>query len=80
MEMTEEQNVPVTRIRLRIPKGMKVSDVISKLEITFEEVEPTGEEIKIGGCWECCVDAAVVSPISTVQNHPDENAHDQSGQ
>jgi hypothetical protein len=59
--MTEEQNVPVTRIRLRIPKGMKVNDFISRLEITFEEVEPISEELKIGGDM-CCVDVPIISP------------------
>jgi hypothetical protein len=67
MEMTKEQNVPVTRIRLRIPKGMKVSDVISKLEITFEEVEPIGAEIKITDMDMCCVDIPIVSPVSSTE-------------
>lgn len=64
MSSSDSPNVPVTRIRLRIPAGMKVSDVISRLEVTFEEEEPTGAEIRPD--LSCCVDATIVSPVSTV--------------
>jgi hypothetical protein len=65
MTVEEQKNTPVTHVRVRIPKGMKVSDVVSRLEISFEEIEPTGEEI---GPNFCCVDAVIVSPVSTVHN------------
>ncbi|WP_346622542.1 hypothetical protein [Blastococcus montanus] len=64
MSSSDSSNVPVTKIRLRIPSGMKVSDVISRLEVTFEEIEPTGAEIRPN--LDCCVDATVISPVSTV--------------
>ena len=64
MSSSDSSNVPVTKIRLRIPSGMKVGEVISRLEITFEDVEPTGAEIRPD--LSCCVDATVISPVSTV--------------
>lgn len=54
----------ITKVRILIPKGMKVEDVIKNLQITFESVEPDPKEIK--GDLSCCVDVAVVSPVSTV--------------
>ena len=59
--------VPVTRIRLRIPKGMKIEDVMSKLEISFESVDPSGLEFNQN---HCCVDVALVGPVSTISAAP----------
>jgi hypothetical protein len=71
----QQPNVPVTHIRLRIPRGVSPSEVISALEITFEDAPPpaagaTGEGLgpapEIRPDLSCCVDASVISPFSTV--------------
>ena len=56
-------STPVTKIRIQVPKGTRVEDLISKLEITFEETKASGIEFNTN---HCCVDASVVSPVSTV--------------
>lgn len=56
----------VTKVKILVPKGKDLKDVISKLELTFEEVEPDPHEINQDVC---CVDVAVVSPVSTVSHH-----------
>ena len=61
---SDESVVPVTKIRIQIPAGAKIEDVLSKLEITFEEA---GSDVE--GQFNqdtCCVDVAVLSPISTI--------------
>lgn len=58
-----DENVPVTKVRLRIPRGMKVEEVLAKLEISFESVDPTGIELNKNTC---CVDVSIVSPVSTI--------------
>jgi hypothetical protein len=55
--------VPVTKIRVLVPKGKKIEEVMSKLEISFEEAADSGAEINTRFC---CVDASVVGPFSTV--------------
>ena len=69
--MAEEAQgpVPVTKIRIQVPEGIKVEDLVSKLELSFEEVAPTGEEI---GMHYCCVDVAVVGPFSTISAKPQQ--------
>jgi hypothetical protein len=57
-----QKSTPVTKIRIQVPKGTKVQDLISKLEISFEEAKSGGIEFTKG---ECCVDVAIVSPAST---------------
>jgi sulfopyruvate decarboxylase TPP-binding subunit len=52
-----DPNIPVTRIRLQIPRGMRIEDVLSKLEISFETVEPDDEEL---ARHMCCQDAVVL--------------------
>ena len=59
--------VPVTKLRILIPKGMSARQVIRKLEISFEEVKPAAVEGQfVSG--HCCVDAVVVSPVSTISD------------
>jgi hypothetical protein len=58
-------NIPLTRIRLRVPKGVKIEDVVSELKISFEEVDTTAAEINSNTC---CVDVALVSPVSTISD------------
>lgn len=58
--------VPVTRIRIQVPKGVRVDELVSKLELSFEEVSSSGAEINKDVC---CVDVAVVGPFSTVSHH-----------
>lgn len=63
---------PVTKIRIQIPQGMSVEDVLSKLEVTFETAPEGGIE------WNtnyCCVDASVVGPFSTVSANPGDNGN-----
>lgn len=55
--------VPVTRIRIQVPKGVKVNELVSKLELSFEEVASGGAEFNKDVC---CVDVAVVGPYSTI--------------
>lgn len=75
----KQPNVPVTHIRLLIPPGMSVSEVISAVDISFQEAPPAGEApppgaqetSELGSTPEirpsvCCVDAAVISSVSTV--------------
>lgn len=69
MPNKKEGVIPVTKIRFQIPRGMKVEDVISRLEISFEEVEPTGAEFNQDFC---CADVALIGPFSTVSATPDE--------
>lgn len=57
---------PVTKIRIQIPKGAKIEDVVSRLEITFEEAKGGGAEFNKNIC---CADVSVVSPVSTVSHH-----------
>jgi hypothetical protein len=59
--------VPVTKVRILIPKGVALSEVISKLEISFVEAKPGEVEAQFAS-GHCCVDAAVVSPVSTVSD------------
>lgn len=54
---------PVTKVRLRVPEGVKIEELISKLEISYEQVEPSSAEVNSNVC---CVDVSVVSPVSTV--------------
>lgn len=56
----------VTKIKILIPEGMTVEDVLKRLEITFEKSKVTGAEINQDYC---CVDVALVSPVSTVSHH-----------
>ncbi|MBQ0772027.1 hypothetical protein [Parasphingorhabdus sp.] len=58
---------PVTKIRIRVPRGMKVEDILSKLELSFEEVDTGGVELNSSYC---CVDVAVVGPVSTISAAP----------
>jgi hypothetical protein len=58
-----QKATPVTKIRIQVPKGTKVEDLVSKLEITFEEAKGSGIEFNSN---HCCVDASIVSPVSTV--------------
>jgi hypothetical protein len=57
--------VPLTKVRIQIPKGASIKDVLGKLEITFEEKAASDVEGQFNENH-CCVDVAVVSPVSTV--------------
>jgi hypothetical protein len=63
-------NIPVTRIRLQIPRGMPIEDVLSKLEISFETVEPEDQQL---ARHMCCQDAVVLlehkSEIGLARRH-----------
>jgi len=61
----------VTKLRLQIPKGMKVEDLVQKLEISFEAAEAphTGAATARWNENYCCVDAAVVGPFSTISEN-----------
>jgi mannose/fructose/N-acetylgalactosamine-specific phosphotransferase system component IID len=59
-------STPITKIKFLIPKGMKIEEIIQNLQISFEEKEETGEEFNQNVC---CVDVALVSPVSTINNH-----------
>ena len=61
---------PVTKLRIQVPRGAKVEDILSKLEISFEEAPDDGTEINTSYC---CVDVSVVGPFSTVSAVPDDN-------
>ncbi|MEW5727966.1 MAG: hypothetical protein AB1918_09090 [Pseudomonadota bacterium] len=54
----------VTKLRIQIPRGMKVEELVEKIEVSFEVVEPNPNEIKVN--LDCCVDATIVSPVSTI--------------
>jgi hypothetical protein len=54
----------VTKLRIQIPRGMKIEDVIDKLEVSFEPA--TGAAAPHINSNFCCVDAAVAGPFSTV--------------
>ena len=72
MTNDEASIVPVTKLRIRIPKGMPVTEAIRRLEISFEEVEPADVEgqQKIGdSIWGCCVDAAIATSVYVVSHH-----------
>lgn len=66
-DQKESENVPVTHVRIQIPRGTKISDVLERLEISFEEVEPA-KPLEFKPDVSCCVDVAVVSPVSTISN------------
>ena len=51
-----DPNIPVTRLRIQIPRGMRIEDVLNKLEINFEAIESEGREL---GRPTCCQDAVV---------------------
>jgi hypothetical protein len=61
-----DKPAPVTKVRIQVPKGTKIEDLISKLEITFEQASGSGIEFNSG---HCCVDVSVVSPVSTISHH-----------
>ena len=56
---------PVTKLRIQVPRGTKVEDLISKLEISFEPAPDSAAQINTGVC---CVDVSVVGPFSAVSN------------
>jgi len=58
-----EKAIPLTKIRIQVPPGAKIEDIVSRLELSFEEKAPTGQEINKNYC---CVDVAVVGPFSSV--------------
>ena len=62
---TKKPIVPLTKIRIQVPKGVKIEDIVSNLQLSFEEVTQTGAEFNSN---HCCVDVAVVGPFSTVSN------------
>lgn len=64
--MADDKKQQVTKIKILVPKGKSVEDVLSKLELSFEQVEPDPHEINQDVC---CVDVALVSPVSTVSHH-----------
>lgn len=55
--------VPLTKIRIQVPKGVKIEEIVSNLQLSFEEVAQDGAEFNKDYC---CVDVAVVGPFSTV--------------
>lgn len=57
--------VPVTKVRILIPPGASLQDIMGKLEISFQKAEPADVEGQFNQNT-CCVDVAVVSPVSTV--------------
>lgn len=58
--------IPLTKIRIQVPKGVKIEEIVSNLQLSFEEVAQSGAEINKDYC---CVDVAVVGPFSTVSHH-----------
>lgn len=58
----------VTKLRLQIPKGMKIEDVVNRLEISFEP--STSAAAPHFNVNYCCVDAAVVGPFSSISEAP----------
>lgn len=56
----------ITKIKFLIPQGTKVEDILAKLELTFEEVPPDATTFNENVC---CVDVALVSPVSTVNQN-----------
>jgi hypothetical protein len=63
---TKKPIVPLTKIRIQVPKGVKIEEIVSNLQLSFEEVAQTGAEINKDYC---CVDVSVVGPFSTVSHH-----------
>ena len=61
--MSDKKAVPLTKIRVQVPPGLKIEDIVSRLELSFEQKAPTGAEINQNYC---CVDVSVVGPFSTV--------------
>lgn len=59
-------NAPVTKIRIQVPRGTKVEDILSKLEISFEQASDSGIEFNTSYC---CVDVAVAGPFSTIADN-----------
>jgi hypothetical protein len=47
----------VTKLRIQIPKGMKIEDILDKLEVSFEPA--TGVAASRLNFGECCVDVAI---------------------
>ena len=56
----------VTKLRVQIPRGMKVEDVVQKLEISFEPTQGSSAHINTNFC---CVDVAVAGPFSTISRN-----------
>jgi len=58
-----DPNIPVTRLRLQIPRGLRAEDVLSKIEISFETIEASGEELTEDIASRCCQDCIVAFGI-----------------
>jgi hypothetical protein len=58
---------PVTKIRIQVPKGTKVEDVLKGLELTFEPAEDSAAQFNTTNF--CCVDVAVVGPFATIASN-----------
>ena len=57
----------VTKLRVQIPRGMKVEDVVQKLEISFEPAQGASPHFNTGNY--CCVDVAVAGPFASISNN-----------
>lgn len=69
--MPEDKKTKVYKLRVKIPKGMTVEMVLEPVDAvgTGESATEAGR-IKWGDDHlSCCVDGAVVSPISTINHH-----------
>jgi hypothetical protein len=66
MEGRAMANVPVTKVRIQVPRGMKIEDVFSSLELSFEDAPDSGIEFNTSYC---CVDVAVAGPFSTIADN-----------
>ncbi|RCX21964.1 hypothetical protein [Thioalbus denitrificans] len=76
--MPEEKATKVYKLRVRIPKGMTVEMVLEPVDAVGEgEAETEQGRIKWGDDHlSCCVDGAVVSPVSTINAQPDRPGGD----
>jgi hypothetical protein len=59
----------VTKLRLQIPKGMKIEDVVNRLEISFEPAAGGAAAPHFNENY-CCVDVAVAGPFSSISAAP----------
>ncbi len=68
--MPQEKASKVYKLRVKVPKGMKLEMVVDhddEMDDATADAETESGRIKVDGNYvTCCVDGAVVSPFSTV--------------